>query len=125
MQKIVFIEDEVSLQQALSHVLKEEGYEVVSAYDGETGLAMVHNEKPDLVLLDLILPKLHGFTVLEKLKSDPATAKIPVIILSNLEDNQDVERALTSGASAYLVKTSYQISEVVQKIKEAIAEVKN
>ena len=122
MQKIVFIEDEISLQQALSHVLKEEGYAVVSAYDGEMGLATVHNEKPDLVLLDLILPKLHGFAVLEKLKSDPATAGIPIIILSNLEDNQDIERALTAGASAYLVKTSYQISEVVQKIKEAIGE---
>lgn len=102
-------------------MLTEEGYRVFSALDGETGVNLAQKEIPDLILLDLILPKKDGFGVLEALKTDQATQKIPVIILSNLEGSSDVERALELGATTYLVKINYRLSEVVEKIKQVLS----
>lgn len=120
MKKILFIEDESALQRAVTQVLTEEGYKVLSALDGETGLELAKKELPNLILLDIILPKKDGFEVLEELKADPAAGRIPVIILSNLEGSSDVERALALGAKSYLVKTNYRLDEVVQKIKDIL-----
>ena len=120
MKKILFIEDESALQRAVAHVLTEEGYLALSAMDGETGIQLAHKEMPDLILLDLIVPKKDGFTVLTELKQDPASADIPVIILTNLEGSADVERALALGATTYLVKTNYRLEEVVEKIKSIL-----
>ena len=117
MKKILFIEDESALQRAASQVLTEEGFQVLSALDGELGLELARKEAPDLILLDLIVPKKSGFEVLEELKKDPATKNIPVVILSNLEGSSDVERAISAGATTYLVKTNYRLGEVVEKIK--------
>jgi CheY-like chemotaxis protein len=122
MKKILFIEDESALQKTLSDYLKKEGYEVVSALDGETGLKLAKNQKPDLILLDLILPKMDGFEVLEKLTQDPETKDIPVIILTNLERMEDIERALELGAKTYLVKANYTLQEVTEKVKKALGE---
>ncbi len=116
MKKIIFIEDEPALQHALTVVLNDAGYEVISAMDGEIGLGLIKKEKPDLVLLDLILPKMDGFQVLEMIRKDPETAKLPVIILSNLEENSDINRALELGATTYLLKTNYRLEEVVEKV---------
>ena len=85
MAKILFIEDEPALQKTLGDFLKAEGHEVVPAYDGEAGLAAVRRERPDLVLLDLVLPRLHGLDVLEAMRADQETAAIPVIVLTNME----------------------------------------
>jgi len=120
MKKILFIEDEQSLQKTFEDVLKKEGYEIISALDGEVGLRLIKSEKPDLVLLDLILPKIHGLEVLEKIKKDPETKNIPVIILTNIEGAKDVERALELGATTYLVKTSYALKDIVNKIKKTL-----
>lgn len=120
MKKILFIEDESALQRAVGSVLAEEGFTVLSALDGEVGLEIARKEFPDLILLDLVLPEKDGFAVLEELKKDPATARIPVIIMSNLERNEDVEKALERGATTYLVKMNYKLEEVVQKIKQII-----
>lgn len=120
MKKILFIEDESALQKALSEILAEEGYQNAQALDGETGLRMASSEHPDLILLDLILPKKDGFLVLEDLKKDPATKEIPVLILSNLERAEDIERAMSLGAKSYMVKTDYKLPDIVQKIKEAL-----
>ena len=117
MAKIIFIEDESALQRAATQVLSEEGYEVLSALDGEIGLRRAQEDLPDLILLDLILPKKDGFEVLKELKSDERTQKIPVIILSNLEGSADVFRAMELGATTYLVKTNYRLEEVVEKVK--------
>lgn len=117
MAKILFIEDESALQRAATQVLSEEGYEVLSALDGEIGLRRAQEDLPDLILLDLILPKKDGFEVLKELKSDERTQKIPVIILSNLEGSADVFRAMELGATTYLVKTNYRLEEVVEKVK--------
>lgn len=122
MKKILFIEDESALQKTFRDILKQEGYQLLSALDGEEGLKMVKSQKPDLVLLDLILPKLHGFEVLKKIKQDPETKDIPIIILTNLEDAADIQKALDLGATTYLVKASYTLDEVVSKIKKAFNE---
>ena len=122
MKKILFIEDESALQKTFGEILKQEGYEMTSALDGESGLRLAKDKKPDLILLDLILPKLHGFEVLKKLKEDPETKEIPIVILTNLEGIRDVEKALELGATTYLVKESYSLEEVIEKIKKTLGE---
>ena len=120
MKKILFIEDESVLQKAFGDVLQQKGYKILSALNGEIGLRMARSEKPDLILLDLILPRLHGFEILKKLKEDPETKEIPVIVLTNLEKMEDINKAIELGATTYLVKTEYKIEEVIEKIKKII-----
>jgi len=120
MKKILFVEDESALQKAFSDILTQAGYKVVSALDGEIGLRLAKSEKPDLILLDIILPRLDGFDVLKRLKEDLELREIPVIVLTNLERIEDVEKAIELGAKTYLVKTQYTIEEVIEKIKKAI-----
>jgi len=118
MSKILFIEDERTLQKTVGEVLLQEGFEVLAAEDGEAGLRMAQSEKPDLILLDLILPKKDGFEIIEELRKDPATANLKIIVLTNLGGSEDVERAISLGATTYLVKADYELEEVVSKIKE-------
>ncbi len=120
MKKILFIEDGVALQKTLGDVLRKENYEVISALNGEIGLRMALSQKPDLVLLDLILPKMDGFEVLKKLREDPETKEIPIIILTNLQRMEDVDKALELGATAYLIKTQYKLKEVIEKVKKVL-----
>jgi len=120
MKKILFIEDGVALQKTLGDVLRKENYEVISALNGEIGLRMALSQKPDLVLLDLILPKMDGFEVLKKLREDPETKEIPIIVLTNLQRMEDVDKALELGATAYLIKTQYKLKEVIEKVKKVL-----
>jgi len=122
MKKILFIEDEPALQKTFGDVLKQEGYKIISALDGETGLRLSKTEKPDLILLDLILPKIHGFEVLKRLKEDKETKEIPIIVLTNLERIEDIEKALELGATTYLVKAQYSLEEVIEKIKKTLGD---
>lgn len=121
-KKILFIEDESALQKTLGDLLSQRGYKVMAALDGESGLNLARKEIPDLVLLDLILPRLHGFEVLKRLKENEKTKGIPVVVLTNLENMEDVERALSLGAVTYLVKANYTIEEVLAKVKIALGE---
>ncbi len=120
MKKILFIEDEPTLQKAIGRFLEKEGYQIESALNGELGLEVSKKIKPDLILLDIILPKKDGFEVLKELKEDEATKNIPVIILTNLESDVDVEKALSLGATTYLVKANYELEEITKKIKEIL-----
>ncbi len=122
MKKILFVEDESALQKTLGDTLRKEGYEVVSALNGETGLNLAKTQSPDLILLDLILPKMDGFDVLKALVGGEETKDIPVIILTNLERMQDIEMALELGAKTYLVKANYTLKEVVEKVKKVLGE---
>jgi DNA-binding response OmpR family regulator len=122
MKTILFIEDESALQKTLGEILKQEGYEVIPALDGEIGLRLAKDKKPNLILLDLILPKVHGIEVLKKLKEDKETKKIPVIVLTNLGEIKDINRVVELGATTYLVKAQYTLEEVVEKIKKALGE---
>ena len=122
MKTILFIEDESTLQKTLGEVLTKEGYHVVSALDGEIGLRIAKEKKPDLILLDLILPKMNGFEVLKKIKEEEAIKDVPIIVLTNLEGMEDIQKALELGAATYLVKTNYSLEEVLEKIKKTINE---
>lgn len=122
MAKILLIEDDPALVKALGEFLSLAGYEVASALDGEAGLALARTERPDLILLDLILPRLPGIEVLKELRKDPELAAVPVIVLTNVESTETVEQAVELGAKAYLVKTSYSLEEVLEKVKAALGQ---
>jgi DNA-binding response OmpR family regulator len=104
----------------ISRKLEKEGYEVYQAIDGEKGEEKIKEVKPDIVLLDLILPGIDGFEVLERTKKDPEVAEIPIIILSNLGQKSEVERGLNLGAVDFLIKAHFTPAEIVRKIKEII-----
>lgn len=116
-KKILIIEDDKFLRELISQKLLKEGYDIAEAIDGEKGITAVKTEKPDLVLLDLILPEVDGFGVLEKVKEDAATSQIPIIILSNLGQKDDIEKGLKLGAIDYLIKAHFTPNEIVEKIK--------
>lgn len=117
MKTILLIEDESALQKTLGDVLSQEGFSILSALDGEAGLRLAQEKRPDAILLDLILPKANGFDVLKSLKEKEETRSIPVVVLTNLESMEDVQKALDLGATAYLVKSNYTLEEVVEKVK--------
>lgn len=117
-KKILFIEDDPGLQDALKESLKHAPYDLFSAFDGEEGFRQSKELQPDLILLDLILPKISGQAVLSDLKKDSKTKDIPVIVLTNLEDPKHIEEVLRLGANAYLVKTQYTLQELKKKIDE-------
>jgi DNA-binding response OmpR family regulator len=119
-KKILIIEDDEILQKLLVEYLTGEKFEVKAASDGEAGAKMVLSEGPDLVLLDIVLPKKDGFEVLREIKSQSSTKNIPVVLLTNLDSISDVEKALALGASTYLVKADYKLEEVSKKIKEIL-----
>jgi len=119
-KKILFIEDEPDLQRTMGEYFIRSGFNILKALDGEIGLNLAKKEMPDIILLDLILPKMDGFQVLAGLKNDPKTKNIPVIVLTNLEGTIDVEKALRLGATTYLVKANYDLSELVERIKQFI-----
>jgi len=119
-KKILIIEDDKFLRELISQKLIAKGYEIIEAENGEKGIKMTEKEKPDLILLDLILPGIDGFEVLEKIKNDLKLSQIPVVILSNLGQKDDIERGLKMGAVDYLIKAHFTPGEIVEKIKTAL-----
>jgi len=119
-KKILLIEDEMRLHKVFEELFRAESFELISAYDGQSGINLAQERMPDLIILDLILPRKNGFEVLEEIKKNPHLEKIPVIILTNLESMQDIQRALSSGAYTYLVKANYSLESVFEKIKETL-----
>jgi len=118
--KILVVEDEEILLTALSEELKQEGFEVVGAKDGVEGVEKTVSEKPDMVLLDLVMPRLDGIGALKQMKENPETKDIPVVILTNLSDYDKISDALSLGAMDYLVKANYRLEELVNKIKTVL-----
>ena len=122
MAKLLLVEDDPLMVRMYQRKLINDGYEVEVAVNGEDGLVKIRSFFPDLVLLDVMMPKVNGLQVLERVKSDPSISKIPIIILTNLGGSQeDIERGLELGAVAYLVKSAYRPDEVVAKVKEVLA----
>jgi CheY-like chemotaxis protein len=119
-RRILVAEDDRFLRKAAEMALKRQGYTVLTAADGEEALLAARSALPDLILLDLIMPKLNGFDVLQALKKDAPTAAIQVIILSNLGQDRDVQQAMEAGASAYLVKTDLSLQALVQRVEDAL-----
>lgn len=120
--KILLIEDDTFLVGMYVKKIDQEHWRSIVANDGDRGLHLAKTEKPDCILLDILLPKMDGFLVLEELKRDPETSTIPVILLSNLGQTKDIERGISLGANEYLVKAHYMPSEVIDRIKKVIAE---
>ena len=121
MAKILIIEDDVLVAKMYQKVLTFEGFTVDVAEQGREGLKKAKAGKPDLILLDIMMPKMHGLEVLDRLKVDPATKTIPVVILTNLSGAQDARLGLKKSAVAYLVKSEYKPEEVAAKIKEILS----
>jgi DNA-binding response OmpR family regulator len=116
-KKILIIEDDVFLNELMAKKLIEEGFDVIKAVNGEEGLEMAQQERPDLILLDLILPGMDGFEILEKIKEEPETSAIPVIILSNLGQREDIEKGFDLGADDYLIKAHFTPDEIVERAR--------
>lgn len=113
---ILIVEDDEFLRSLTAKRLEKEAYKVEAAVDGENGITMMESKKPDLILLDLLLPGLDGFEVLKRAKSNDATKHIPVIIFSNLGQKEDIEKAKTLGANDFLIKANFTLDDVVTKI---------
>ena len=122
MIRILLAEDDRILRKAGEVSLKKKGYEVIAAVDGEDAIAKARDHKPDLVLLDVMMPKMNGFEVLELLKGEAAIRDIPVIMLTNLEQPADIQRAKDAGAHSYLVKSNMNLDELASKIKDALTD---
>ena len=117
---ILVVEDDVFLAKIYKTKLSKEGFELSLAHDGEEALAQIKQRKPDMILLDLMMPKKDGFEVMEELAKDPECKKIPIIILSNLGQESDVERGLALGAKDYFVKANVSLNEIIKKITKHI-----
>lgn len=120
-KKILIIEDDNILRKAIKHSLRDAGFDVLSAVDGEDGFRQIKSKEPDLVLLDLILPNMQGEQVLKKMKENSLIKKIPVIVLSCKSEQANIANCLDSlGANGYLIKSHYSLSDIVDKINKTI-----
>lgn len=118
MKSILLIEDDPFLIDIYTTKLKVEGFSVDVATDGQKGLRKIKEEKPDLVLLDIVLPQIDGWEILQKVKNQ--NLKVKIVILSNLSQKEEVEKGLEMGATKYLIKAQYTPTEVVEEIKEIL-----
>lgn len=118
MKQILIVEDEEILLNVLKDRFEAEGWKVMTAVNGEEAIEAIKKSPFDLVLLDLIMPKKDGFEVLKEVRSNPELKLLPIIVLSNLGGDEDIKKALSSGANDYFVKTQHPMSEVVEKAKQ-------
>ena len=120
MNHILIVEDEIYLQKALLDNLLSKGYTADTAVNGEDALEKIKIKKPDLILLDLLMPKMDGFEVLRVLKANEQTEHIPVIVLTNVENSTDIAKTIELGATTYLVKVNYSLDDLMVKVQEAL-----
>lgn len=120
MKKILIIEDDPFLSGMYQKKLKLSGFEVKVAADGKEGIEALKKDRPDLVLLDIVLPQMDGYEILKRLKEDKDLRSIPVILLTNLGQKEEVEKGLALGADAYIIKAHFTPTAVVDKVKEIL-----
>jgi DNA-binding response OmpR family regulator len=121
MKKILLIEDDPFLSEIYMTKFEEAGFEISAAQDGMLGLAKIKEYMPDLLLLDIVMPNMDGFELLRAIKQDAELKHIPVVILSNLGEQENVEKGFEFGAEAYIIKAHYTPTEVVAKVKEILS----
>ncbi len=119
-KKVLIVEDDQMISNMYKTKFENDGYTVLVAEDGATGLEMAGQEKPDIVLLDVILPQLDGFSVLEELKKRDNTKNIPVVMLTNLGTEEDIDKGKKLGADGYIVKASMTPAQISEEIKKYI-----
>jgi CheY-like chemotaxis protein len=120
MAKVLIVEDDPLMLRMYQKIFSFQKHEVEMAADGEEGLQKVDSFHPTIVLLDVMMPKLNGLQILERLKANPATKDIPVVMLTNLAGQQDAEAALSKGAVKYIVKSEHEPKEVADMVEEII-----
>lgn len=120
-KKILIVDDEKTLSEMLKEYFTRHGYQVDIACDGEEGLVKTKKFRPDLILLDILMPVLDGISMLKELKADPVVAGIPVIMLTNLDTSDKIEQAVEAGTPYYLVKLNYSPKDLDRKIKQVLA----
>ena len=125
MSKVMLVEDDKSLREIYSIRLVAEGYDIVSASDGEEGLALAVKEKPDLIIADVMMPKISGFDMLDILRSTPETAGVKVIMMTALSSDDQRQRGEALGANRYLVKSQVGIEDVVNTVHELLEDSPN
>ncbi|MBU0732032.1 response regulator [Patescibacteria group bacterium] len=116
--KLMVVDDDRFITKVYSIKLAHEGYDVILAYNGEEALEKAKKDKPGLILLDLIMPRMDGFETLERLKKNPKLKNVPVLILSNLGQDTDIDRAMELGAEDYLVKSNISLKYILEKIDQ-------
>lgn len=114
---VLIVEDEAQLRLALRTRLKRDGFHVLEADDGDVGLKIIKEQKPDFVVLDILMPKMNGIEVLREAKADASTKDIPILMLTNSPDQEHISEGLVAGAKGYLVKSNYSLQEVAEKIR--------
>ena len=117
MKKVLIVEDDQLIFSILSRELIDAGFQVSNAYDGEQAIIVTREQRPDLVLLDILLPRKNGFEVLQTLKEDAELAKIPVVILSNLGQPEDIQKGRELGAVDYMIKVEFEPKQIVDKVR--------
>lgn len=121
MKKVLVVEDDQFLANAYKLKLSKSGYEVIIASDGAEALEFIKQDRPDIVLLDLIMPNVDGFACLEAMQADENLKTIPVVIASNLGQNEDIERAKSLGAVDFIIKSNVSIEEIVEKVRSIVS----
>jgi len=119
--KVLLVEDDVALRDIYSARFMAEGYDVVTASDGEMALTQAVREKPSLIILDVMMPKISGFDVLDILRATPETKNTKVIMMTALSQESDVQKGTTLGADEYLVKSQVTLTDVISKAKQVLA----
>ena len=119
-KNLLVVEDEPSMQRALKSKLEHGGFSVKAASDGEEALAILASEVPDLVLLDLIMPKIDGISVIRRMKGDERLSAVPIVILTNLSSGDKVAEAMALGTFDFLVKANYSLDDVLKKVTERL-----
>lgn len=120
MAKLLIIEDDPYVQEIYGRVFSQQNYTVVTAFNGSEGIEKARQEKPNLVLLDIMIPKMNGFEVLEKLKHDDQTRAIPVIMLTNLGEEQHVKKAVALGADGFMVKANFSLDQLAAEVNKKL-----
>ncbi len=123
-RKILLAEDDKFISRAYKDGMERAGFEIIIALDGAEAIKKIKSENPDLILLDLIMPEKNGFEVLEEIKMDDELKNIPVVILSNLGQDSDIEKGKALGAADYLIKSNLSMKEVIEKVKFHLAKKK-
>ena len=118
--KVLVVEDEKMLSEMYKTKFEMEGFEVTQAFDGKEGLDKARQGKPDIILLDIILPKLDGFLVLKEIKSDAVMKKTPVLLLTNLGQDDDIKKGKELGAEGYFVKSNHSPAEIVEQVRQQL-----
>ncbi len=121
MAKILVAEDDKLISASLCDALKQNGFEAEPAYDGEEAVAKSKEVKPNIMLLDIMMPKLDGISVLWELKANPDTAAIPVVVLTNIGDVETISKIVEAGATDYLLKSDQSVDDIVQKVKDVLS----